>query len=118
MCGVVEDVKLWLSRYAYHSDKKEAEEVFLVRRLQPLLNKLNTHLSKNNFLLSDGLSYVDFTLYESLKTLQKINREKLLLLNNLTQFISRVEALPAIASYLTSNRFHADYLFYGDPSDI
>ncbi|KAL4445112.1 hypothetical protein ABPG74_018840 [Tetrahymena malaccensis] len=119
MRGVTEDVKVYLSRYAYHNDSAEADQLFLQKRLQPILQRLNTYLqNENKYLLGTNISYLDFVLYESLKTLEKIKKEYLQSTSNLIQYIERIESIPQIKAYLSSERFHKDFLFYGDPSPI
>ncbi|KAL4494617.1 hypothetical protein ABPG72_004519 [Tetrahymena utriculariae] len=119
MRGITEDVKLYLSRYAYHSDSAEADQLFLQKRLQPILQSLNTYLqNENKYLLGCDVSYLDFFLYESLKTLEKIKKEYLQSNTNLLQYIENIESIPQIKAYLSSERFHKDFLFYGDPSPI
>ncbi|EAS03661.1 glutathione S-transferase, amine-terminal domain protein (macronuclear) [Tetrahymena thermophila SB210] len=118
MRGVTEDVKLYLSRYAYHNDFAEADQLFLQKRLQPILLRLNTYLQNYKYLLGSNISYLDFVLYESLKTLEKIKKEYLQSHTYLVQYIKNIENIPQIKAYLSSERFHKDFLFYGDPSPI
>lgn len=98
MRGITEDIKYFLSRYAYHTSNNpdEADQLFLQKRLLPLLNKLNQHFShpEGPYLFGKQICYLDFILYESLKTLEKINKLYLEKLPNLVIHIEEIEKIP------------------------
>jgi glutathione S-transferase len=83
-------------------DSEIALEYFK-KELTPLLERIAKHLSTNNWIAGANITYLDFQYYEIFKG---IYREDPNLLNeNIKKYITCIEDIPQIKTYLGSDRY-------------
>lgn len=73
------------------------------KEVSPLLERVTQQLSKNNWIAGANLTYLDFQYYELLKAVSK--RDATLLSESIKAHLARVEELPQIKAYFSSDRF-------------
>jgi len=80
------------------------KEKFLSETLPLQLDQLSKFLGNNQW-LAGKITYVDFMAYELLDWLRQFSPKCLDNYENLLQFVTRFESLPAIAAYRKSSEF-------------
>ncbi|CAL8076330.1 unnamed protein product [Calicophoron daubneyi] len=102
--GALIDLRSGLSRIAY-DDRFETLKAGYLENLPTVLQTWSKALGDKPYLTGSEPKHVDFMLYEALDVLRYLEPKCLENLPNLHQFVSRIENLPKIKSYMESSRF-------------
>ncbi|KAF0290812.1 Glutathione S-transferase Mu 1 [Amphibalanus amphitrite] len=106
--GVLGDVRMtfaWLCYGCRDEASFSAQRPVMRERVTPVIKQLSASLGSKQWLLGDKISYIDFLLYDVLSNWLELEKDLLDELPNLQQFRARFEALPAIKTYMQSERF-------------
>ncbi len=87
---------------ATSSDLASALEYFK-KELAPLLERISKHLSSNSWISGANITYLDFQYYEIFKGIYR--EDPNLLTETLREYIARIENIPQIKAYLSSDRY-------------
>jgi glutathione S-transferase len=85
----------------FETQKAEYLETYMPTKLQVL----SEHLENKTYILGNKITYLDFLLYEALYEHFKFAPEVFNKFQNLKEFLKVIEDLPAISSYMKSDRY-------------
>ncbi|KAG1672169.1 Glutathione S-transferase Mu 2 [Nymphon striatum] len=86
-------------------DGYEKLKVDFMKNLPTTLKQISKFLGSKKWMIGDNILYVDFLMYELLECLKRFDASVFDDLKNLKDYMTRFEALPNIAKFMSSNRF-------------
>jgi len=99
------DFRNGLSRIVYNDDFENLKVAYL-KELPAKLKEFDCFLGSHEWFGGGAhLTYVDFMMYETLDVHRLLQKNCLVSFKNLTNFLARIEALPAIKKYMSSDKF-------------
>ncbi|XP_077983079.1 glutathione S-transferase Mu 4-like [Glandiceps talaboti] len=93
-----------VSKFYTRSAWEDVKSDFL-EKTGSMLKAFSAFLGDNPWFAGQNVSFVDFVMYELMDQICHVDSKALDNLKNLKDFQARVEALPAIAAYMKSDRF-------------
>jgi len=107
LVGEAGDMRSGLSRLHYSSPDEYAatKDKFIAETLNPRLERISKFLGTQSFFLGDDITIVDFYFYDLLDVVRIFSSASLIPFDNLNLFLDRFEQLPAIKSYIHSDRY-------------
>jgi len=117
----ITDYNVTFVRLSY-DPKFETLKVDFLQELPKSLELLSKFLGTRSYFAGEAITYVDFLAYEYLSKLIFLAPDIYANFDNLKQFIARIEALPAIAKYMSSDKYlswplNGDMASFGGRSD-
>ncbi|XP_037084259.1 glutathione S-transferase 2-like isoform X1 [Pollicipes pollicipes] len=104
--GVIWDLRVWLAFLCYGTEESFNQTLPAMKeRVSNCFKQLSDYLGSNKWFLGDRITYVDFLFYDVFTNWHDLDSHLLDATENLRTFRQRFEALPAIKSYMTSDRF-------------
>jgi len=97
------DLRGGWSGFCYRGFSTQAEEY--KANLPNQLKLFSQFLGTRKFFAGDRITYVDFLIYEIFFQMKVFSAASFASFDNLTSYISRIEALPSIAEYIKSDKF-------------
>ena len=98
------DLRMGFVRLCYAPDHDQLKPDFL-KNLPNQLKAFSDFLGSNKFFAGANLSFIDFSIYEILDQLRMFSPSSFNGTPNLKQFLDRIEALPNIAKYMSSDKY-------------
>ncbi|CAI9554870.1 unnamed protein product [Staurois parvus] len=98
------DFRMGLVAITYNSQFEDLKGPYL-EKLPVALGRFSHFLGDRHWFAGDKITYVDFVMYDVLDQNRMLDPTCLQNFSNLQDFLSRFEALPAIAAYMKSPRF-------------
>lgn len=100
------DVRNKFVGLCYNPDFENLKAGF-IKSVKSSIQQLSDFLGERKFLAGDKITFVDFILYEMMDQHRIFEPSLLEPHNNLKEFLTRIEELPAIAAYKKSDKFKA-----------
>ncbi|OQV19816.1 putative Glutathione S-transferase Mu 1 [Hypsibius exemplaris] len=102
--GVLADLRLGWTRTCYLSQNLENDKVTYRNTIDQTLKQYVEILGKKDYLVSGGLSYVDFVFFELLDALNTLYEDLFTELPTLKAYHQRIKSLKGVKEYLASKR--------------
>jgi len=87
------------------ADYETSRAEYLENYMPTKLKMFSEHLENKKYILGDKLTYLDFYLYETLRDHSLFAPEVFNKFQNLKDYLKTIEDLPAISSYMKSDRY-------------
>ncbi|XP_056413872.1 glutathione S-transferase Mu 4-like [Hyla sarda] len=97
------DFRMQIASLAYNSQFEQLKGPYL-EKLQTVLARYSRFLGERQWFVGDKLTLADFLVYDALDSNKILDPTCLQNFKNLQDFLTRFEALPAIAAYLKTPR--------------
>ena len=102
------DIRFRFYQVAYNTKNYEAAKTEFLDIANKRLLYLDAQLGKNDYVVGNRLTYVDVVVFDFLLLMRAFEPELVTKNPNLARFVERIQKLPRISEYLTSNRFRSE----------